>query len=136
MPAMRFILLSIICGVAIWLTTLIGFFDVNVEGGEGEWWQRGLVFLAVGAIMAALQMLVRPIVDLLALPLRILTLGLFSLVIGWLMLWLTAWLTTLVDFMELTIGGFWATLWAALFIAIVVAILSAIIPGARRSARI
>lgn len=131
MPAMRFVLLSFISGFALWIVTLLPF-DVELSGGEGEWWQRALVFLAAGAIMAALHRWVKPVIDLLALPLRILTLGLFSLIIAFFMLWLTSWLTTFVSFMELTIGGFWDTLFAALVIAIIVGIMSAIIPGAQR----
>lgn len=131
MPAMRFVLLSIISGFALWIVTLLPF-DVEVSGGEGEPWQRALVFLAAGAIMAALHLWVKPIIDVLALPLRILTLGIFSIVIAYFMLWLTSWLTGFVSWMELSIGGFWDTLFAALVIAVIVGILSAIIPGAQR----
>ncbi len=132
---MRFVLLSAITAVAVWFVTVLPF-DVAVEGGEDEWWKRALVFLAIGAVMAALNLFVKPVVDALALPVKILTLGLFSLVIGWFILWLTSWITESVpvvkNFATLTIGGFWDTLWAALVIAISVAILSLIVPGARK----
>jgi len=82
--------------------------------------------------MAALNAFVKPIVNALTFPIRILTLGLFSLVVGWFILWLAAWITDKLPWATLTIGGFWNTLWAALVIAITVGILSAIVPGARR----
>ncbi|WP_160295429.1 phage holin family protein [Demequina aurantiaca] len=126
---MRFLLNSIIMAVAVWFVTILPF-DVAVEGGDNSTWARLLVFLLVGAVMAAANAIIYPIVKVLAFPIMILTLGLFSLVIAWFMLWLTAWLTTLVPWADLTIGGFWDTLWAAVVIAITSGILGAIIPGA------
>ena len=131
MPVMRFILNSIIMAVAVWFVTILPF-DVEVHGGEDSSWGRLLVFLLVGAVMAAAVAIIYPIVKVLAFPLLILTLGLFSLVIAWFMLWFSAWLTTLVPWAELSIGGFWDTLWAALVIAVTTGILGAVIPGAGR----
>lgn len=132
---MRFVLTSAITAVAVWFTTVLPF-DVVVKGGEDEWWKRALVFLAIGAVMAALNAFVKPVVDALTLPVKILTLGLFSLVIGWFILWLTSWITINVpivkSFATLEIGDFWNTLWAALVIAISVALMSLVVPGARR----
>lgn len=128
---MRFLLMSAITAVAVWIVTYLPF-DVVVDGGETGTWARIGVYLLIGAVMAAANLVIRPVIDLLALPFKILTLGLFSLVVGWFMLWLTAWLTTLVPWADLSIGGFWDTLWAALVIGIVTWILSLIIPGARR----
>ncbi len=123
--------MSIITGVAVWFVTILPF-DVEVTGGDGGWWQRALIFLGIGALMALLNAIVKPIVKFLSLPILILTLGLFSLVIGWFMLWFTAWITEGLNFVTLTIGGFWDTLWAALVIAIVTSILTAIVPGAKK----
>jgi len=131
MPAMRFVLLSIIAGFVLWITTFLPF-DVELTGGEEEWWKRALVFAAAGAVMAALHLFIKPIVDVLALPLRILTLGIFSLLIAYFMLWLTSWLTGFISWMELSLGGFWDTLFASIAIALIVGILSMLIPGAQR----
>lgn len=128
---MRFVLVSAITAVAVWIVTFLPF-DVVVDGGDTGTWARIGVFLLIGAVMAAANAFIRPVVDLLALPVKILTLGLFSLVVGWFMLWLTAWLTTLVPWAELQIGGFWDTLWAALVISVVTWLLSLVIPGARK----
>jgi putative membrane protein len=131
MTAMRFVIVSAITAVAVWIVTLLPL-DVVVDGGETDTWTRIGVFLLIGAVITAANLLVKPVIDLLALPFKILTLGLFSLVVSWFMLWLSAWLTTLVPWAELTIGGFWITLLAALIISIITAILSAVVPGARR----
>ncbi|BDZ62452.1 hypothetical protein Lsed01_00890 [Demequina sediminis] len=128
---MRFVIVSAITAVAVWIVTLLPL-DVVVDGGETDTWTRIGVFLLIGAVITAANFLVKPVIDLLALPFKILTLGLFSLVVSWFMLWLSAWLTTLVPWAELTIGGFWITLLAALIISIITAILSAVVPGARR----
>ncbi|GIG54044.1 phage holin family protein [Demequina activiva] len=127
---MKFLLNTVAMAVALWIATLLPL-DLAVTGGEAEWWQRVLVFLAIGAVIVLLNMIVKPIVSLLALPITILTLGLFALVINWFILWLTAWISEQVDFVNLTVGGFWQTLLAALVISIASAIMGAVL-GSRR----
>lgn len=131
---MRFLLRVAITALAVWLVTLLPL-EVVVEGGDGEWWQRAGVFLLVGLVIVLLNAIIKPIVNALTLPLRILTLGLFGLIVAWFMLWLAAWFTStsLVPWGTLSIGGFWRTLLAALVIAIVTAILTAVVPGAKKS---
>ncbi len=128
---MRLILVSVISAIAVWLVTFLPL-GVEVEGGDQGPWARVGVFLLIGFVMALANMVIKPVVDVLSLPIKILTLGLFALVTAWFMLWLVSWLTTLVPWAELHIGGFWETLFAAIIISIVTAILSAVIPGARR----
>jgi putative membrane protein len=130
---MRFLLNAIITAVAVWFVTLFDWFHVQVEGGENEWWTRALVFLVIGALIAGLNALVRPLLTFLALPCLILTLGLFSLFISWAILWLASWITGIFPNSHLTLGSFWQTFWAALVLAITTAILQAIIPGAGRN---
>ena len=131
MLSMRFILRSIITAFAVWVTTLLPL-EVVVDGGDGQWWARLGVFLLIGILITLMNAIIKPIVNMLALPLMILTRGLFALVVGWFMLWLTAWLSEFVPWATLEVGGFWNTLWAALVIAITTAILALIIPGARK----
>ncbi|MBQ9218786.1 MAG: phage holin family protein [Muribaculaceae bacterium] len=75
----------IVSALAVWITayTLEG---VTVE----PWWAAMLVALVLGLI----NTLVRPIVKLLALPINILTLGLFTLVINALMVMLCSWVVS------------------------------------------
>jgi putative membrane protein len=121
---MYFVIRTIATAVAVWLVTLLPL-DVAVTGGNESWWSRALVYLGIGAIMVLVNMLVKPIVNVLTLPVRILTLGLFALVINWAMLELSAWITSKVSFGTLELGGFWKTVLAALLIAIVSAMLGA-----------
>lgn len=129
---MRLIVRIIITAFAVWVTTLLPL-EVVVEGGDGETWQRVGVFLLVGAVVTLLSVIVKPIVNVLTLPIRILTLGLFSIVIAWFMLWLTAWVTTLLPWATLELqGGFWKTVLAALVIAVVTGVLSFVLPVSRK----
>ena len=75
----------IVSALAVWITayTLEG---VTVE----PWWAAMLVALVLGLI----NTLVRPTVKLLALPINILTLGLFTLVINALMVMLCSWVVS------------------------------------------
>lgn len=119
---MVFLFRSVITAVAVWIVTLLNL-DVVVTGGNDTWWSRALVFLGVGAVLVAVNMIVKPIVKIVTLPIRILTLGLFALVINWAMLELTAWLTSHLPIGTLELGGFWKTLLAAFLIAIISVIL-------------
>ncbi len=75
----------IVSALAVWITayTLEG---VTVE----PWWAAMLVAIVLGLI----NTLVRPIVKLFALPINILTLGLFTLVINALMVMLCSWVVS------------------------------------------
>jgi putative membrane protein len=89
----------------------------------------GLIILAL--IAGLVNGLVKPIVNLLALPVRLATLGLISFVINAIMLLLVAWLSSLLD-ISFTVGGFPpdfgvdAILWAIVG-SIVLSIINAVI---------
>lgn len=59
----------------------------------GVHYEGGLLYLLLaGLVIGLVNLLVKPLVTLLSLPLVIVTLGLFYLVINGLMFWLAAWL--------------------------------------------
>jgi len=70
--------------------------------------------LIAALILGLLNAIIRPIVHIFALPITILTLGLFSLVINALMMLLTS---TIVKGFE--VAGFWPAFWGALIMTIV-----------------
>jgi len=84
--------------------------------------------LAVGLIFGLVNTFIRPFVKLLALPLLILSLGLFSFVINALMLLLTSLISA-----EFSLGfhvtGFKAAFWGALVISLVSMVLSCLAPS-------
>lgn len=114
---------------AIWIATLFPL-DLVVHGGNGSWWGRLLTFLVIGLVLMLVNALVKPVVKIVTLPLRLLTLGLFSFVINWAMLALTAWISSGLNFATIEVGGFWKTLLAALIISVVAFLL-----GGSRSAQ-
>ena len=130
MAAMRFLLHSIVNAVAVWIATLIvSGFDVL---GDADTVVNVLVFLAVGAALALVNAIVKPIVKTLSLPLYLLTLGLFGLVINALMLLLVGWLSEFTTY-GLRVEDFWAALLGGLVVSIAALILGAIVrPNKKR----
>ena len=73
-----------------------------------ETWQ---MFLVVGLILGLLNLFVKPILGLITLPLKILTLGFFSLVINMAMIWILD-----VMFLELIINGLTSLFWTTIIV--------------------
>jgi putative membrane protein len=110
-------------GVAVWL------FDGITLPGESTS-DRILTLVVVGAIFGAVTSIVRPIVNVLSLPLIILTLGLFLLVTNALMLLLTSKLADSVG-LEFHVEGFWTAVFGALVISIASMIVESLLPDPR-----
>ena len=109
-------------GLGLWLATLIipgvkvilltdsNFFGVNIT----KPWQ---IFLLLGIVLGLLNFFVKPVLKILALPLEIITLGVFSIVISMAMIWIVS-----LIFEELTVPLFLplfltsAIIWASNFI--------------------
>jgi len=80
--------------LGLWVADkLLGGFQVN-----GGW--KGYLIAAI--VLALLNLVIRPIIKLVSLPLIILTLGFFSIIVNALMLWLTANLTNYIHYSDLT----------------------------------
>ena len=125
---MRFLIRLVVNAVAIWLTSL---FLSGVSLTESEGWDQVLVVGVVGLVFTLVNLIVKPIVSLFALPLTIITLGLFTLVINALMLLLTSWLTSFTDW-GLFVDGFWWALLAALIVSIITGVLNAVLGSGKR----
>ena len=112
----------VVNGVAIWFATLVlpGFAAVGAETTLG---QVG-VFAAVGLVFGIVNAIVKPVVKVLAFPVYILTLGLFTLVVNAAMLLLTEWLTSRADW-GLRIDNFGTAVLAAIIVSVVSFVLSA-----------
>ena len=89
---------------------------ISIRGDE----LRGLVISAV--ILGLVNLLVRPLLTLLTLPLTIITLGLFWFVIGAVVLVLTSWLSVNLFGAGIVIDGFLSAILGGLVIAIVSAV--------------
>lgn len=116
----RFLAIAAALAVAAWLLP-----GISIDGATTS--ERALTLAIVAAIFGAVNLVVRPIVKVLALPLIILTLGLVLLVINALMLLLTSWLTEQLD-VGFHVDGFVTALIGALIIAVVGWVLDLVIP--------
>ncbi len=114
------ILNALALGAAAFLVPGIGI----PEGGKSTGTMI-LSYLAVGAVFGLVNVIIKPVVSLLALPITCLTLGLFALVINAGMLMLTGWLTQLLPLIPtFQVPSFF---WDAVLGGIIVSVVSALL---------
>ena len=120
---MNFLLRAALTGVALWVVTLL-VPGVSILGGDSSLERAGIIFV-VAVIFGLVNAIIKPIVQFIALPLYILTLGLMHIVINALMLWITSWITDHTTHWGLHIDEFWWTaIWAAIVLSLVSWLLS------------
>jgi putative membrane protein len=130
-----FLLRATLTGFALWVVTLF-FHGLSFVGGDSTLQRIGIIFV-VAVIFGLVNAFIKPIVQILSIPLYILTLGLIHIVINALMLWITAWITTHTTHWGLAIDHFWWTaIWAAIVLSVVSWVLSLVVRDARRTARL
>ncbi len=96
-----------------WLTTTVAVLvAANVVSGIHYDTAEGL--LVASLLLGILNAFLRPFMLLLALPLLVLTLGLFTLVINALLLYLVGWLVR-----PFHVESFWAAFWGGLVISLI-----------------
>ena len=106
---MRIILHWLILSVAVWATTEI----ISGVTVDPIW-----VALIIGACLTLFNMFLKPVINILTLPINVLTLGLFSLVINGLLFW----------YLGTIVRGFSVTTFTAAFIgALLVSVLNWVI---------
>ena len=110
-------------GVATWL-----FDGITLTADTTS--DKVVTLLIVGAIFGAITAVIKPIVNLLSLPLIILTLGLFLLVTNALMLLLTSKLADTFG-LEFHVEGFWTAVFGALVISIASMVVESLLPDPR-----
>ncbi|MFE2633052.1 phage holin family protein [Streptomyces sp. NPDC004562] len=106
--------------VAVWLID-----NITLTGDSTG--KQVATLLLVALIFGLVNVVVKPVVKLLSLPLLILTLGLFTLVVNALMLLLTSWLADKVD-LSFHVEGFWTAVLGGLIISIVSWALNVVLP--------
>ncbi|MFJ6939273.1 phage holin family protein [Streptomyces sp. NPDC101132] len=106
--------------VAIWLVD-----DITLTGDSTG--GKALTLLLVALVFGLVNLLVKPVVKLLSLPLFILTLGLFTLVVNALMLLLTSWLADKLN-LDFHVEGFWTAVVGGLIISVVSWALNVLLP--------
>ncbi|EXU66359.1 MULTISPECIES: phage holin family protein [Streptomyces] len=107
-------------GVAIWLLK-----DITLTGDNTG--RQALSLILVALVFGVVNVVVKPVVKLLAFPLFILTLGLITLVINALMLLLTSWLAGKLD-LSFEVDGFGTAVLGGLIVSIVAWALHVVLP--------
>lgn len=128
---MRIILRVIINAAALWIASwILPGLNISTSAASEAVAKTGvtqgaditgvvLAYLFIGAIFGVVNALVRPLVSFLALPLTILTLGLFTIVINAAMLYLTAWISSYTPVLFTIDSFFWTAVLAALIITFI-----------------
>jgi putative membrane protein len=121
-----FLLRAALTGLALWVVTLL-VPGVAFVGGESTPARVGII-LVVAVIFGLVNAIIKPIVQIISIPLYILTLGLFHIVINALMLWITSRITEHTTHWGLYIDDFWWTaIWAAIVLSVVSWLLSLLV---------
>jgi putative membrane protein len=105
-------------GAALWVATRL----VPGVTYDGGW----VPFVGVAVVFGFVNAFIRPVARLLAFPLVVVTLGVFSLVINGLMLWLTGAVSRALE-LGFHVGGFWAAFLGALVVSVVSTLLSTMV---------
>ena len=127
-----FLLRAALTGFGLWVVTLV-VSGVDFVGGDTTLQRVGII-LAVAVIFGLVNAIIKPVVQLISIPLYILTLGLFHIVINALMLWITSSIAEHAAHSGLYIADFWWTaIWAAIVLSVVSWALSLIVGDTERA---
>lgn len=110
----RWIVTAIAAGFAVWIVP-----GVDVVGGNQAW----IAVAHLGLVLSLVNMGIKPIMQVLSLPITFLTLGIFYLVVNTFMLYLATWIANGI----FDAGIYLATFGSAFVASIVISIVSAIV---------
>lgn len=114
----RWLATALAVGVAVWIVP-----GIELTGGEEGW-----VAIAIfGLILSLINISIKPIMQLLSLPITVITLGIFYLVVNTFMLYLAAWIADGLFQVGLEIVNFGSAFVASIVISIVSALVNALI---------
>lgn len=115
--------------LGLWVATrIVPGLSIGAAGSTGN---QAVTYLVLGLLFGVVDLLVRPVVKLLALPLYVLTLGLIAFVVNAAVLELTSWLSGFTVF-TLHVGDFfWSAVLGALVVSLVSWALALMVPDRR-----
>lgn len=113
---LRWVLTSLAVSVAVWLVP-----GVMVLGST-TW----VAVLTVGLFLTLINMSVKPLLQVMALPLTVLTLGVFALMVNAVMLELASWLARTLFQQGIVMTDFFSTFLAAVIVSLTSVLLNAI----------
>ena len=114
----RWLVTAIAVGVAVWLVP-----GIEIVGGTEAW-----VGIAVfGLALALINISIKPLMQVLSLPISIITLGIFYLVVNTLMLYVAAWLANGIFQVGIDIATFGSAFVASIVISIVSGLMNSLV---------
>lgn len=114
----RWIVTALAVAAAVWIVP-----GIFIIGGESAW--VAIVILAL--ILSLINISLKPLLQVLSLPVTVLTLGIFYLIVNTLLLLLAVWLTNGLFGVGIYIAGFGSAFLGSIVISIVSVIVNAII---------
>ncbi|AYG03518.1 phage holin family protein [Gryllotalpicola protaetiae] len=116
---MRFVVKLLINAFALWLTTLI-VAGVHVTAWDtGSGWALFWTYIVLALVFGIVNGIVGTVLRIVAFPLYILTLGLFSLIVNGLLLLVVEWISDHWLRFGLTVDGFWWGVLGALVLGVI-----------------
>lgn len=116
----------VVNALAIWVATLVvPGLSADSQGGVGD---QVLTFLVIGLIFGLVNAVIKPVVKLFALPLYVLTLGLFAFVVNAFMLQITSWISEATPLTFRVDDFFWSAVLGAVVVTFVSMILHLVLP--------
>lgn len=121
----RWLVSAIAVAAAVWLVP-----GIELIGGDSAW--IGIVIFAL--ILSLINISIKPVLQILSLPISVLTLGIFYLIVNTLMLYLAAWLANGLFGIGFWISGFGSAFLASIVISLVTVIVNSIVASDNRPA--
>jgi putative membrane protein len=125
--AVGIVIRIVLNAIAVWIATLI---VPGVDVTTDSTGKKILTLVVVAAILGLINATIKPILQILSLPLTVLTLGIFALVVNGLLFWLVSAISSALG-AAFHVDGFWAGFWGALVVSVVSWLLSIVVkdPG-------
>lgn len=125
---MGFVLRTLVNAAALAVATWL-FSGISLTGADTT--QRVLTMLLVAVIFGAFNAVLKPIFQIVTIPVVLITLGLFLIVINAWMLMLTSWIAGLLN-IGWQVDGFWTAVGGAIVVSIVSFLMNAVLGTKRR----
>lgn len=114
----RWLVTAVAVGVAVWIVP-----GIEIIGGTEAW--TGIAIF--GLILSLINISVKPLMQVLSLPITVITLGIFYLVVNTLMLYVAAWLANGIFQIGIDIATFGSAFVGSIVISIVSGIMNSIV---------
>lgn len=114
----RWLVTAVAVGVAIWLVP-----GIELVRGTETW----IAIAIFGLVLALINTSIKPLMQILSLPITIITLGIFYLVVNTLMLYLAAWLANSIFQVGIDIMSFGSAFAGSMVISIVSALMNSLL---------